>query len=73
MIEKLITQKATLKNTIDELDLINKLAEVDLTKVSSIKEKTLVQHDIMKLEIKNLRDTVNVEADHVYGLENRKY
>ncbi len=34
VIEKLITQKATLKNTIDELDLINKLAEVDLTKVS---------------------------------------
>jgi hypothetical protein len=27
----------------------------------------------MKLEIKNLRDTVNVEADRVYGLENRKY
>jgi hypothetical protein len=42
VIEKLITQKATLKNTIDELDLINKLAEVDLAKVSSIKEKTLV-------------------------------
>ena len=42
-------------------------------KVSSQKEKTLVQHDIMKLEIKNLRDTVNVEADKVYGMENRKY
>jgi hypothetical protein len=27
----------------------------------------------MKLEIKKLRDTVNVEADRVYGLENRKY
>jgi hypothetical protein len=26
----------------------------------------------MKLEIKKLRDTVNVEADRVYGLENRK-
>ena len=37
------------------------------------KEKTLVQHDIMKLEIKKLRDTVNMEADQVYGLENRKY
>jgi coiled-coil domain-containing protein 39 len=49
------------------------LAEVDLGKVSSQKEKTLVQHDIMKLEIKNLRDTVNVEADKVYGMENRKY
>ena len=38
-----------------------------------MKEKTLVQHDIMKLEIKELRDTVNMEADSVYGLENRKY
>jgi len=27
----------------------------------------------MKLEIKKLRDTVNEEADKVYGLENRKY
>ena len=27
----------------------------------------------MKLEIKKLRDTVNVEADRVYGLENRKH
>jgi coiled-coil domain-containing protein 39 len=31
-----------------------------------------VQHDCKKLEIKKLRDTVNVEADRVYGLENRK-
>lgn len=36
------------------------------------KETTLVSHDCMKLEIKKLRDTVNVEADRVYGLENRK-
>ena len=32
-----------------------------------------MQHDCMKLEIKKLRDRVNVEADRVYGLENRKY
>lgn len=31
-----------------------------------------MQHDCKKLEIKKLRDTVNVEADRVYGLENRK-
>ena len=49
------------------------MAGVDLSKVTHQKEKTLVQHDIMKLEIKKLRDTVNVEADGVYGLENRKY
>jgi hypothetical protein len=45
----------------------------DLDKVIKRKEKTLVQHDIMKLEIKKLRDVVNEEADKVYGLENRKY
>ena len=71
-IETLVDSKATLQNTIDELVLINRLAEVDLSKVTQQKEKTLVQHDIMKLEIKNLRETVNVAADRVYGLENRK-
>ena len=49
------------------------MATSDLDKVQQTKEKTLVQHDIMKLEIKKLRDTVNVEADRVFGLENRKY
>ena len=45
----------------------------DLNKVTKRKEEVLVQHDIMKLEIKNLRDNVNEEADRVFGLENRKY
>ncbi len=49
------------------------MANGDLEKVFKSKEKTLVQHDCMKLEIKKLRDTVNIEADRVYGLENRKY
>lgn len=33
----------------------------------------MVDHDKMKLEIKKLKDTVNVEADRVFGLDNRKY
>ena len=49
------------------------MARNDLDKVQQVKQKTLVHHDISKLEIKKLRDTVNVEADRVYGLENRKY
>lgn len=49
------------------------MASSDVEKVQKRKEKTLVQHDCMKLEIKKLRDTVNIEADRVYGLENRKY
>lgn len=49
------------------------MAKNDLDKVSLKKEKTLVQYDTMKLDIKRLRDVVNSEADQVYGLENRKY
>ena len=45
----------------------------DLEKVKKRKLDTLVKHDISKLEIKKLRETVNVEADNVFGLENRKY
>ena len=55
------------------MKLENEMAVGDVEKVLKRKEKTLVQHDCMKLEIKKLRDTVNVEADRVYGLENRKY
>ena len=37
------------------------------------KEKPHVLYDVIKLEIKKLKDTVNLEANQVYGLENRKY
>jgi coiled-coil domain-containing protein 39 len=72
-IEKLNHQKQSLDTQIHELTLGNSMAAVDKSKVEQRKEKTLVQHDIMKLEIKRLRDTVNNGADKVYGLENRKY
>lgn len=49
------------------------MAKNDLNKVTLIKEKTLVQHDTMKLEILALRDAVNTAADIVYGQENKKY
>ena len=65
--------KVALKSTIDELNLVNTLAEVDLKKVMKAKEEKLVLHDNLKLEIKNLRATNNRKADVVYGLENRKY
>lgn len=73
VIEKVKSQRATLETQIQELKLENEMAGNDLTSVQGTKEKTLVQHDCKKLEIKKLRDTVNVEADRVYGLENRKY
>ena len=45
----------------------------ELEAVIKKKEKTLVSFDVMKLEIKRIKETVNLEADKVYGLENRKY
>jgi uncharacterized protein YdeI (YjbR/CyaY-like superfamily) len=72
-INKVRESKSILETNIQELTLENEMARNDLDKVQQIKQKTLVHHDISKLEIKKLRDTVNVEADRVYGLENRKY
>jgi hypothetical protein len=45
----------------------------ELETVVKKKEKTLVSFDVMKLEIKRIKETVNLEADKVYGLGNRKY
>jgi len=73
VIEKVRKSRARLETQIQELKLENEMATNDLAAVVNSKEKTLVQHDCKKLEIKKLRDTVNVEADRVYGLENRKY
>lgn len=73
VIVKVQQQRENLNTQIQELKLENEMATNDLEAVQKTKEKTLVQHDCKKLEIKKLRDTVNVEADRVYGLENRKY
>jgi len=73
VIDKVRAQRSNLETQIQELKLENEMATNDLSAVQNTKEKTLVQHDCKKLEIKKLRDTVNVEADRVYGLENRKY
>jgi coiled-coil domain-containing protein 39 len=73
LIEKIKTQQDSLMSALQDIIVENDMFVVELAKVTGQKEKTLVQHDIMKLEIKKLRDTVNMEADQVYGLENRKY
>lgn len=46
---------------------------MDLNKVVKEKEEILVRHDIMKLEIKKIADSVNKEIDTVFEMENRKH
>ena len=52
-----------METTINELSLENDMAGNEVDTVIKEKEKALVQHDCKKLEIKKLRDTVNLEAD----------
>jgi len=72
-IETIKKQQESLDTINQELRLENEMADTDLQKVTKKEEKTLVQHEIMKLEIKRLRDVVNEVADRVYGFENQKY
>ncbi|KAJ1480456.1 hypothetical protein T484DRAFT_1810642 [Baffinella frigidus] len=37
------------------------------------KEEAIVQHDLLRLEVKKLQDRLNERADEVHGLENRKF
>lgn len=73
VIEKVKNDKVKYENIVAELRLENEMIRGELEKVIRSKEKTLVSYDVMKLEIKRLKETVNLEADKVYGLENRKY
>lgn len=57
---------------IEELTLENDMTYQDLTKISRKKEEVLVQHDIMKLEIKKIRETLTSTTNNVYSLENKK-
>ena len=72
-IAKVKIDKEKLNTQIRELELENEMAVSDLEKIQKRKSDTLVQHDVMKLEIKKLKYTVNVESDKVFSLENRKY
>lgn len=36
------------------------------------KERALVDHDVLKLEVRRLRDVLGFHADEVYSLESRK-
>lgn len=44
----------------------------DLNRITNKKEEVLVQHDIMKLEIKKIKNTLGKATDTVYTLENKK-
>lgn len=61
-----------MKGIMEELELQNTI--VNRTVINTVKEKeeALMQHDILRLEIKRLRQQLNSKAEVNYSLENRK-
>lgn len=65
--------KKRLTECIEELELENMKCGQDLQKITKKKEDVLVQHDLMKLEIKKLYDRLVNEANQVFKQENQLY
>jgi len=66
-------RRQELSDKINELKLQNESAESSLEAIMSQKEEVMVKHDLMKLQVKGLKDQLNQNADSVFGLENRKF
>eukprot|EP00752_Nemacystus_decipiens_P012053 g10686.t1 len=70
--ESASAQQSGLKEAINELELECRAAEGDVRREAQTKEELMVSNDVMRLEVKRLRDTLNGAADEVFSLENRR-
>ncbi|KAJ3023472.1 Coiled-coil domain-containing protein 39 [Thoreauomyces humboldtii] len=71
-LEILEKDKATVKNSIDELTLHNDSAAKQLVQKVREKEDLMVEENILRLELRKLRGFLNARADEVFSLENRQ-
>ena len=71
-LEKNSLERNDLTSKIEELDLHNDSSQRELKKIVREKQDLMVDENILKLEIKRLRDTLFVKADEVLTLEKRK-
>ena len=61
-----------INSKIAAVELENSSCELQLKSLVTAKEESMVQNDIMRLEVKRLRDALNSKADEVFNLENRR-
>ncbi|KAK2144272.1 hypothetical protein LSH36_772g01071 [Paralvinella palmiformis] len=71
-LEKSTSEKDSLTSKIEELDLHNDSSQRELANVINIKQELMVEENLMKLQLKRIRDRLNDKADQVYDLEHRK-
>merc|ERR1719382_2056692 len=56
----------------EELELQNTIVNRTVANTVKDKEESLMQHDILRLEVKRLRQNLNSKSENLYSLENRK-
>lgn len=71
-LEKGGAEKDDLISKIEELDLYNDNSERELKKIIGGKQNLMVDQNVLKLELKRLREMLNERADEVFSLEKRR-
>ncbi|GMH34075.1 hypothetical protein BSKO_01909 [Bryopsis sp. KO-2023] len=69
---KLTTDKAIVEDAIDQLSLETSMAQRCIKAAVDEKENKMVEHDVLKLQLKRLKDILALRADEVYSLENKQ-
>merc|ERR550534_980746 len=71
-LENVQKENAKLQDIMHEVELQNNVMTRAMTESQKKKEEAMVHHEVMKLEVKRLRNLMNQKTDAVCGLENRK-
>lgn len=72
-VEKKEQERVLLEEKVHDLGLENESHESEYKLIQKMKEESLVQRDVQKLQVNRLRDVLRSRADEVSGLENRKF
>ncbi|XP_038603113.1 coiled-coil domain-containing protein 39 [Tachyglossus aculeatus] len=65
-------EKNSLLSKIDELNIFNDKSDKELKKAKSIKRELIIEDNLLKLEVKRLRETLHSKAEEVLTLGKRK-
>jgi len=62
-----------LRGEMEELELSNVVTNRAVQATVKQKEEALMEHDLLKLEVKKVRQQLNTKSESVFSLENRKH